>query len=135
MAEEEAAMRYVLSEEEEAKVRRCCPVCNHALLTGCSLLNKADSILHSSGDPEEKLVVAFNMQFVTRDKMETLRDGVWLNDEVINFYINVLQQRNDDAQPEVPACKIFNSFFHSKVCGTRMCVVCRTQRHWPSCPS
>jgi Ulp1 family protease len=135
LAEEEAAMRYVLSEEEEAKVRPCCPVCNHVLLTGCSLLNKADSILHSSGDPEEKLVVAFNMQFVTRQKMETLRDGVWLSDEVINFYAAVLQQRNDEAQPRAPACKIFNTFLYTKVCDSRICVVYRTQRHWSSCPS
>ena len=84
---------------------------------GCS---QAHDILYGGGDPDEKLVVAFNSQFVTRGKMETLQDGVWLNDEVINFYLLLLQRRNDDAVPEVPACFFFNSFFHSKVCSLHM---------------
>ena len=118
---------------------RCDAVCSHVLLTGCSFLNKAGSILYCGGNAEEKLVLASNLEFVTRGKMQCLRDGVWLNDEVINFYISMLQQRNDDAcnsaPSEAPACKIFNTFLHSKVCGTMIRVVCRTQHHWPPCSS
>lgn len=62
--------------------------------------------------PEEVLVEAFHLQIRRRD-METLQDLNWLNDEVINFYMNLLMERGKlDNMPSVYA---FNTFFYTKL--------------------
>ena len=64
------------------------------------------------GPKDEILSRAFNLA-VTREDMLTLRDTHWLNDTVINFYMNLLMGRNQSRG--YPALFAFNSFFYSKL--------------------
>ena len=46
------------------------------------------------GPQEEMLSSAFNLK-LTQGDIQTLENGQWLNDEVIDFYMNVLGERNE----------------------------------------
>ncbi|XP_060083476.1 sentrin-specific protease 1-like isoform X2 [Ylistrum balloti] len=60
----------------------------------------------------EVLVEAFRLQ-ITRKDMATLSGLNWLNDEIINFYMNLLMERGkDEGKAKVYAC---NTFFYPKV--------------------
>ncbi|CEO95939.1 hypothetical protein PBRA_004629 [Plasmodiophora brassicae] len=63
-------------------------------------------------------VMKFN-QDMTTDILLCLRDGVWLNDEVMNFHISMMQERNQErlaAWPgSVPSVFFHNSFFYAKL--------------------
>ena len=50
---------------------------------------------------DEVLMEKFNIS-ITREKLRCLRDGVWLNDEVVNFMVKLLQQRCARDSPEYP---------------------------------
>ncbi|KAK8752270.1 hypothetical protein OTU49_017496 [Cherax quadricarinatus] len=64
---------------------------------------------------EEVLVDKFNTQ-ITRHDVSTLAGLNWLNDEVINFYMNLLMERGkNDNYPNVYA---FNTFFYPKLMKT-----------------
>jgi sentrin-specific protease 1 len=60
----------------------------------------------------------FNMEITTTD-LECLQPLVWLNDEVINFYIKMMSERNQTSvsQPNcsIPKCHFYNSFFCVKL--------------------
>lgn len=64
------------------------------------------------GPQEEILSSAYNLQITRRD-IQTLETGQWLNDEVINFYMNLLVQRNDSEG--YPALHVFSTFFYPKL--------------------
>lgn len=51
---------------------------------------------------------------VTRKDMETLAGLNWLNDEVINFYMNMLMERSR-LQATLPSVYAFNTFFYPKL--------------------
>ncbi|XP_062581299.1 sentrin-specific protease 1-like [Saccostrea cucullata] len=61
---------------------------------------------------DEVLVEGYKLQIRRRD-MESLAGLNWLNDEIINFYMNQLVERGEaDGKPKVYA---FNTFFYPKV--------------------
>ncbi|XP_069979554.1 sentrin-specific protease 1 isoform X3 [Penaeus vannamei] len=65
--------------------------------------------------PGEVLVEKFSIQ-ITRKDIATLCGLNWLNDEVINFYMNLLMERGkNDNYPSVYA---FNTFFYPKLVKT-----------------
>ncbi|KAK3919045.1 Sentrin-specific protease 1 [Frankliniella fusca] len=65
--------------------------------------------------PDAVLATAFNLSIKGRD-MRTLKPLAWLNDEVINFYMNLLIERGkSDNYPSVHA---FNTFFFPKLSGS-----------------
>lgn len=74
--------------------------------------DEIDSALRPSPSGEE-LVRGFKLQ-LTRGDMQTLKGLNWLNDEVINFYFSLLEERskNDENLPNVHT---FNTFFYSKL--------------------
>ncbi|XP_052782238.1 sentrin-specific protease 1-like [Mya arenaria] len=73
---------------------------------------KVSTCLSRSANPEEVLVDKFRLQITRRD-IHTLAGLNWLNDEVINFYMNLLMERGEaDNKPSVYA---FNTFFYPKV--------------------
>jgi len=74
----------------------------------------AESILED-GNPSEVMVDRFNVQ-VTRKQLACLRPGEWLNDEVINFYCKLLQERGKLVKG-APKCWFANSFFWQKLSG------------------
>lgn len=62
--------------------------------------------------PDEILIEGFGLR-VTRKDIHTLADLNWLNDEVINFYMNLLIARStNDKYPKVHA---MNTFFYPKL--------------------
>ncbi|XP_010149139.1 PREDICTED: sentrin-specific protease 2-like, partial [Eurypyga helias] len=64
------------------------------------------------GDPDEVLSSAFKLK-VTRADIHTLRSRRWLNDEVINFYMSLLVERNK--KNGYPAVHAFSTFFYPKL--------------------
>ena len=70
----------------------------------------------SSGNPKEKLVEGFNAE-ITRGDISTLRESVWLNDEVVNFYFNLIKSRSE-SDSNLPKVHVFNTFFYPKIMKT-----------------
>ncbi|XP_060225992.1 sentrin-specific protease 2-like, partial [Meriones unguiculatus] len=64
------------------------------------------------GSKDEILSSAFKLQ-MTRGDRWTLRNTQWLNDKVINFYMNLLMERNQSQG--YPALHAFNTFFYTKL--------------------
>uniref|UniRef100_A0A8C8S9I9 SUMO specific peptidase 2 n=1 Tax=Pelusios castaneus TaxID=367368 RepID=A0A8C8S9I9_9SAUR len=64
------------------------------------------------GQRDEILSSAFKLK-VTRGDIQTLRNHNWLNDEVINFYMNLLVERNK--QQGFPVLHAFSTFFYPKL--------------------
>ncbi|CAI5775366.1 sentrin-specific protease 2 isoform X1 [Podarcis lilfordi] len=64
------------------------------------------------GEDDEILTSAFKLN-ITRGDIQRLRDHQWLNDVVINFYMNLLMERNK--QLGFPVLYAFNTFFYPKL--------------------
>lgn len=62
--------------------------------------------------PDTVLANAFNLTIKGRD-MRTLKPLAWLNDEVINFYMNLLIERGK--LKDYPSVHAFNTFFFPKL--------------------
>ena len=62
--------------------------------------------------PDELLVEGFGLR-ITRKDIHTLADLNWLNDEVINFYMNLLIARG--ATDRFPKVHAMNTFFYPKL--------------------
>ncbi|XP_064373218.1 sentrin-specific protease 2 isoform X2 [Dromaius novaehollandiae] len=66
----------------------------------------------NEGEPDEIMSSAFKLK-VTREDIHTLRNLHWLNDEIINFYMNLLVERNK--KEGYPALYAFSTFFYPKL--------------------
>ena len=71
------------------------------------------------GAPTEELAELNNVPVSRRD-IATLRPGEWLNDEVINFYMELLKQRASADMSlgdgkRFPKCHIFSTMFYPKL--------------------
>ncbi|KAL4646183.1 sentrin-specific protease 1-like isoform X2 [Arapaima gigas] len=64
------------------------------------------------GNPDDVLSKGFRLT-ITRKDLQTLSDLNWLNDEVINFYMNLLVERSQ--RPDLPSVYTFNTFFFPKL--------------------
>ena len=72
----------------------------------------------ASGDGSEVLASStFTNIEVRRTDMACLEGLGWLNDEVINYYMGMLQQRELRANPRKPKSHFFNTFFYAKLAG------------------
>nr|XP_021197052.2 sentrin-specific protease 1 isoform X1 [Helicoverpa armigera] len=65
------------------------------------------------GPPGQLLVEKFNLRIHRRD-LQTLSGLNWLNDEVINFYMNLLMQRSEERK-DLPKVYATNTFFYPKL--------------------
>ncbi|XP_060618935.2 sentrin-specific protease 1 isoform X1 [Anolis sagrei] len=65
-----------------------------------------------SGNQDEVLSEAFRLT-ITRKDIHTLSNLNWLNDEIINFYMNMLMERSK--QKGFPTVHAFNTFFFTKL--------------------
>ncbi|XP_047544834.1 sentrin-specific protease-like isoform X1 [Vanessa atalanta] len=65
------------------------------------------------GPPGQLLVEKFNLRIHRRD-LQTLSGLNWLNDEIINFYMNLLMQRSEE-QKDLPKVYATNTFFYPKL--------------------
>ncbi|KAL1124088.1 hypothetical protein AAG570_001858, partial [Ranatra chinensis] len=66
-----------------------------------------------SNPAEELIVQGFGISIKRRD-ISTLKGLNWLNDEVINFYMNLLMERAKE-NPHLPKVYAFNTFFYPKL--------------------
>ncbi|XP_036389299.1 sentrin-specific protease 1 [Megalops cyprinoides] len=64
------------------------------------------------GSQDEVLSEAFRLTIKRKD-IQTLSHLNWLNDEVINFYMNMLVERSQ--RPDLPSVYTFNTFFYPKL--------------------
>ncbi|XP_067095899.1 sentrin-specific protease 1 [Osmerus mordax] len=64
------------------------------------------------GGQDEVLSEGFRLT-ITRKDLHTLSHLNWLNDEVINFYMNLLVERSKE--PSLPSVHTFNTFFFPKL--------------------
>ncbi|XP_068277104.1 sentrin-specific protease 2 [Nyctibius grandis] len=64
------------------------------------------------GLPSEVLSSAFNLE-ITRESICTLRECRWLNDEVINFYMNLVMERSK--KEGYPTVHVFSPSFYPKL--------------------
>ncbi|KAA0188975.1 hypothetical protein HAZT_HAZT000903 [Hyalella azteca] len=62
--------------------------------------------------PGEVLTEKFNIQITRRD-IATLDGLNWLNDEVVNFYMNLIMERSQSEK--LPSVYAFNTFFYPKL--------------------
>ena len=89
-------MHTILYKEEHSTVSpngpKYSPTSAALPITTLTLL--AESYFSESLPPDRILIEKFNHR-ITGRTLATLRDGKWLNDEVINFYMLLLQQRDD----------------------------------------
>lgn len=53
--------------------------------------------------------------YLSRAALQCLRPGAWLNDEVINVYMELLKERERREQKGYLKCHFFNSFFFNKL--------------------
>ncbi|KAJ7317685.1 hypothetical protein JRQ81_003847 [Phrynocephalus forsythii] len=65
-----------------------------------------------NGNQDEVLSEAFRLT-ITRKDIQTLNHLNWLNDEIINFYMNLLMERSK--QKGLPTVHAFNTFFFTKL--------------------
>ncbi|KAH9377652.1 hypothetical protein HPB48_000869 [Haemaphysalis longicornis] len=68
---------------------------------------------------------------ITRSDMGTLNNGNWLNDDVINFYLNLIMERSatEDARENGwPRVYAFNTFFYPKLAASGYTAVKRWTR-------
>jgi len=92
--EEEAPLLRPLSAEEEARV-------DAALGPGPS----SESLANST----------FTNIDIKRSDLDCMIGLNWLNDEVINFFMGLLQQRELRLNPDKPRCHFFNTFFYNSL--------------------
>lgn len=63
--------------------------------------------------PPDEVLVEFNGIPISRTDMQTLIGLRWLNDEIINFYLNLIVERSN--RPDRKRTYTFNTFFYSKL--------------------
>ena len=74
----------------------------------------ADDLL--STDDEFIVSYCFGIS-ITIEKMSCLNPGNWLNSEVINYYLELLQKTRGSAGSDAVKCHIFNTYFFYKTEG------------------
>lgn len=80
---------------------------------------EVDALLCSSDDIDKIVVIhtPSNIE-ITKEKLQCLRPRGWLNDEVINLYIELLKEREKREPNRFLKCHFFNTFFYKKLtCG------------------
>uniref|UniRef100_A0AAY4AXK8 Ubiquitin-like protease family profile domain-containing protein n=1 Tax=Denticeps clupeoides TaxID=299321 RepID=A0AAY4AXK8_9TELE len=87
------------------------------------MLQEVSSAL-SQRDSSLVLSSAFKLCITKRD-LATLQEGAWLNDEVINFYLNLVMSRSEVELPAVRRVYSFSTFFFHKLHRGGHGAVCR----------
>eukprot|EP00850_Spirogloea_muscicola_P022713 SM000308S11823 [mRNA] locus=s308:121653:124435:+ [translate_table: standard] len=67
---------------------------------------------------------------ISRTMMKCLRPGCWLNDEVSNFYLQLLKERELRAPGKYPKCHFFNTFFYNKLFRDKQKYDYKSVRRW-----
>ncbi|XP_008801096.1 ubiquitin-like-specific protease ESD4 [Phoenix dactylifera] len=83
------------------------------------------------GSSHEVLVThgASNIE-ITREVLQCLSSGAWLNDEVINVYLELLKERERREPGKCLKCHFFNTFFYKKLNSGRNGYDFKAVRRW-----
>ncbi|KAI4378929.1 hypothetical protein MLD38_016346 [Melastoma candidum] len=86
-----------------------------------------------SGSRRQVLVVHENSNIViTGELLQCLQPCSWLNDEVINVYLELLKEREKREPKKYLNCHFFNTFFYKKLIGSRNGYDYKSVRRWTS---
>ncbi|XP_020082555.1 ubiquitin-like-specific protease ESD4 [Ananas comosus] len=77
--------------------------------------NVVDSALDGANSREELVTHESSNIVITREILQCLRYGAWLNDEVINLYLELLKERERSQPNKFLKCQFFNTFFNKKL--------------------
>ncbi|CAD6216717.1 unnamed protein product [Miscanthus lutarioriparius] len=80
---------------------------------------EVDTLLYNRNHSDKVIVIhePSNIE-ITNEKFQCLRPRGWLNDEVINLYIELLKEREEREHNRFLKCHFFNTFFYKKLtCG------------------
>ncbi|XP_060174060.1 putative ubiquitin-like-specific protease 1B [Lycium barbarum] len=69
---------------------------------------------------------------ITGEKLQCLRPGQWLNDEVINVYLELLKEREKREPQKFLKCHFFNTFFYKKLISGQGGYNYQSVRRWTS---
>ncbi|XP_055814335.1 ubiquitin-like-specific protease ESD4 [Solanum dulcamara] len=69
---------------------------------------------------------------ITGEILQCLRPGQWLNDEVINVYLELLKEREKREPQKFLKCHFFNTFFYKKLISGRGGYNYQSVRRWTS---
>ncbi|CAG8588425.1 4006_t:CDS:10, partial [Dentiscutata erythropus] len=69
---------------------------------------------HGEYAPSYMIIEKFNLQ-ISAAHIRTLTNGAWLNDEVINFYGNLIIERAQNNPDIYPPVHVVNTFFYTKL--------------------
>ncbi|KAJ1407653.1 Ulp1 protease family, C-terminal catalytic domain [Sesbania bispinosa] len=69
---------------------------------------------------------------ITGEKFWCLGPGAWLNDEVINLYLELLKEREQREPQKFLKCHFFNTFFYKKLISGRNGYDFKSVRRWTS---
>ena len=108
-AVEEKVLKYLEEKEKEASIA-IPPLTEEEKV----LIHQA---LYGPG-PGDEIIASAETDSVQRDSMQKLRPGVWLNDEVIHYFITLLSIRDAKLCSEQSGrrrCHFFKSFFLTKL--------------------
>ncbi|XP_058075901.1 ubiquitin-like-specific protease ESD4 isoform X1 [Magnolia sinica] len=67
---------------------------------------------------------------ITKEKLMCLRPGEWLNDEVINLYLELLKEREKRVPKKFLKCHFFNTFFFKKLVSGKNGYDFKSVRRW-----
>lgn len=67
---------------------------------------------------------------ITGELLHCLRPGAWLNDEVINLYLELLKEREKRNPKQFLKCHFFNTFFYKKLIGGGSGYDFKSVRRW-----
>ncbi|KAF5941585.1 hypothetical protein HYC85_019227 [Camellia sinensis] len=67
---------------------------------------------------------------ISGELLQCLRPGAWLNDEVINVYLELLKEREKREPKKFLKCHFFNTFFYKKLIGGRNGYDFKAVRRW-----
>ncbi|XP_036622276.1 sentrin-specific protease 2 isoform X2 [Trichosurus vulpecula] len=95
----------------KAKIPEPGKIIEHRLENESDMEKEINSAL-GCGPQDEILSSAFKLR-ITRGDIQTLKNHHWLNDEIINFYMNLLMERNK--KQGLPVLHAFSTFFYPKL--------------------
>ncbi|KAJ9538347.1 hypothetical protein OSB04_031080 [Centaurea solstitialis] len=67
---------------------------------------------------------------ITGEVLQCLRPRAWLNDEVINVYLELLKERENREPKKFLKCHFFNTFFYKKLASGRTGYDYKSVRRW-----
>ncbi|KAM9983118.1 hypothetical protein ACTFIZ_005714 [Dictyostelium cf. discoideum] len=92
--------------------------------------------IFKNGRPDD-MISELPLAEVKRSDVRLLSPGKWLNDEVINFYMEVLKIRDEEKKKSggngdnsFPKCHFFNTFFYPKLCNDNHTYNYEKVRRW-----